>query len=41
VLLAISSLYVFAGIAIRAGGIIRRRFRSHPAPPPEPERQAS
>ena len=40
VLLALSSLYVFTGIAIRAGGIIRRRFRPHP-PPPEPERQAS
>ena len=40
VLLAISSLYVSTGIAIRAGGIIRRRFRPHP-PPPEPERQAS
>jgi len=38
VLLAISSLYVGAGIAIRAGGIIRRRFRPHP-PRPEPEHQ--
>jgi CDP-diacylglycerol--serine O-phosphatidyltransferase len=40
VLLAISSLYVGAGIAIRAGGIIRRRFRPH-TPPPQPEHQAS
>jgi CDP-diacylglycerol---serine O-phosphatidyltransferase len=40
VLLALSSLYVAAGIAIRAGGIIRRRFRPHP-PPPQPEHQAS
>ncbi len=40
VLLALSSLYVGTGIIIRAGGIIRRRFRPHP-PPPEPEHQAS
>ncbi len=40
VLLALSSLYVATGIAIRAGGIIRRRFRPHP-PPPQPEHQAS
>jgi CDP-diacylglycerol--serine O-phosphatidyltransferase len=38
VLLAISLLYVITGIAIRAGGIIRRRFRSHP-PRPHPEHQ--
>ncbi len=38
VLLAITSLYVATGIAIRAGGIIRRRFRPHP-PPPAPEHQ--
>jgi CDP-diacylglycerol--serine O-phosphatidyltransferase len=38
VLLAISSLYVATGIFIRAGGIIRRRFRRHP-PPPIPEHQ--
>jgi CDP-diacylglycerol--serine O-phosphatidyltransferase len=40
VLLAISSLYVATGIFIRAGGIIRRRFRRHP-PPPIPEHQVS
>jgi len=33
VLLALSSLYVATGIAIRAGGIVRRRFRPHPRPP--------
>jgi CDP-diacylglycerol--serine O-phosphatidyltransferase len=38
VLLAITTLYVATGIAIRAGGIIRRRFRPHP-PPPAPEHQ--
>ena len=38
VLLALSSLYVATGIAIRAGGIIRRRFRPHP-PRPQPEHQ--
>jgi CDP-diacylglycerol--serine O-phosphatidyltransferase len=40
VLLAITSLYVATGIAIRAGGIVRRRFRPHP-PPPAPEHQVS
>jgi len=40
VLLAISSLYVSTGIAIRAGGAIRRRFRPH-ATPPQPEHQTS
>lgn len=30
VLLALSSVYVATGIVIRAGGIIRRRFRPHP-----------
>jgi CDP-diacylglycerol--serine O-phosphatidyltransferase len=40
VLLALSSLYVATGIAIRAGGIVRRRFRPHP-PPPAPEHQVS
>ena len=40
VLLALSMLYVGTGIVIRAGGIIRRRFRPHP-PPPHPEHQAS
>ncbi len=40
VLLAIAALYVGTGILIRAGGAIRRRFRSHP-PPPQPEHQAS
>ena len=39
-LLALSSLYVAAGIFIRAGGIIRRRFRPHP-PRPQPEHQVS
>jgi CDP-diacylglycerol--serine O-phosphatidyltransferase len=38
VLLALSSLYVSTGIVIRAGGIIRRRFRPHP-PSPHPEHQ--
>jgi CDP-diacylglycerol--serine O-phosphatidyltransferase len=40
VLLAIASLYVSTGIFIRAGGIIRRRFRPHP-PSPHPEHQTS
>ena len=40
VLLAISAVYVSTGIFIRAGGIIRRRFRPHP-PSPHPEHQAS
>ncbi len=40
VLLALSSLYVATGIAIRAGGIIRRRFRPHP-PRPQPEHQVT
>jgi CDP-diacylglycerol--serine O-phosphatidyltransferase len=40
VLLTLASVYVATGIMIRAGGIIRRRFRPHP-PPPEPEHQAS
>ena len=40
VLLALSVLYVSTGIFIRAGGIIRRRFRPH-QPPPQPEHQAS
>ncbi len=39
VLLALSMLYVGTGIFIRAGGIIRRRFRPHP-PQPHPEHQA-
>ncbi len=39
VLLALSVLYVSTGIFIRAGGIIRRRFRPH-QPPPQPEHQA-
>ena len=44
VLLALSVLYVSTGIFIRAGGIVRRRFRPHPAPPrpaPQTEHQAS
>ena len=40
VLLALSALYVSTGIAIRAGGIIRRRFRPHPTPS-QPEHQTS
>jgi CDP-diacylglycerol--serine O-phosphatidyltransferase len=40
VLLALSSLYVATGIAIRAGGIIRRRFRPHPRRP-QPEHQVT
>jgi CDP-diacylglycerol--serine O-phosphatidyltransferase len=40
VLLAISTLYVSTGIVIRAGGIIRRRFRPH-SPPPHPEHLVS
>ncbi|MGD0436069.1 MAG: CDP-diacylglycerol--serine O-phosphatidyltransferase [Bryobacteraceae bacterium] len=40
VLLTMASVYVATGIMIRAGGIIRRRFRPHP-PPPQPEHQAS
>jgi len=40
VLLAMSSVYVATGIMIRAGGVLRRRFRPHP-PPPQPEHQAS
>jgi CDP-diacylglycerol---serine O-phosphatidyltransferase len=40
VLLVLSIVYVATGIAIRVGGIIRRRFRSHP-PPPQPEHQVS
>jgi CDP-diacylglycerol--serine O-phosphatidyltransferase len=39
VLLALSILYVGTGIVIRAGGIIRRKFRPHP-PPPQPEHLA-
>ena len=38
VLLALSVTYVATGIVLRAGGIIRRRFRRHP-PPPHPETQ--
>lgn len=40
VLLALSALYVSTGIFIRAGGIIRRKFRPHP-PSPHPEHQTS
>lgn len=40
VLLTMASVYVATGIMIRAGGIIRKRFRPHP-PPPQPEHQAS
>lgn len=38
VLLALSSAYVVTGIALRAGGILRRRFR-RPRPPAHPEHQ--
>jgi len=40
VLLGLSTVYVMSGIVIRAGGIIRRRFRPHPRPP-QPEHQVS
>jgi len=40
VLLALSVLYVSTGIFIRAGGILRRRFRPH-QPAPQTEHQAS
>jgi CDP-diacylglycerol--serine O-phosphatidyltransferase len=40
ILLAITSLYVATGIAIRAGGIVRRRFRRRP-PPQAPQHQVS
>jgi CDP-diacylglycerol--serine O-phosphatidyltransferase len=39
VLLVLAISYVGVGIAIRIGGIIRRRLRPHPQPPPEPEHQ--
>jgi len=39
VLLTLASLYVSTGIFIRAGGVIRRRFRPHP--PAHPEHQTS
>jgi CDP-diacylglycerol---serine O-phosphatidyltransferase len=39
VLLALAMLYVSTGIFIRAGGIVRRRFRPQ-QPPPQPEHQA-
>jgi CDP-diacylglycerol---serine O-phosphatidyltransferase len=35
VLLLIASVYVGSGIAIRVGGIVRRRFRRSPGPNPE------
>jgi CDP-diacylglycerol--serine O-phosphatidyltransferase len=35
VLLILMSIYVGSGIAIRLGGIVRRRFRRHPTPNPE------
>jgi CDP-diacylglycerol---serine O-phosphatidyltransferase len=38
VFLILSGTYVGSGIAIRLGGILRRRFR-HPSPPPAPEHQ--
>lgn len=38
VLLAMAIAYVGSGIVIRAGGILRRRFRRNP-PPPYPEHQ--
>jgi CDP-diacylglycerol--serine O-phosphatidyltransferase len=36
VLLAMATAYVAAGIVIRAGGVLRRRFRHPPPPPPHP-----
>jgi CDP-diacylglycerol--serine O-phosphatidyltransferase len=39
VFLIMAGSYVASGIAIRIGGIIRRRFRHH-SPPPAPEHQA-
>jgi CDP-diacylglycerol--serine O-phosphatidyltransferase len=41
VLLALAVLYVSTGIVIRAGGILRRRFRPTPPRHPEPEHQTS
>ena len=38
-LLSLTVAYVGSGIAIRAGGIVRRRMRHHPQIPPTPERQ--
>lgn len=38
VLLSLAAAYVASGIAIRIGGIVRRRFRK-PAPTPRPEHQ--
>jgi CDP-diacylglycerol--serine O-phosphatidyltransferase len=38
VLLGLSVTYVATGVVIRAGGIIRRRFRQTPTPP-HPEHQ--
>jgi len=40
VLLALAVLYVSTGIVLRAGGVIRRRFRPQP-PPPQPQHQTS
>ena len=37
-LLIMASTYVASGIAIRLGGIVRRRLR-HAPPPPHPEHQ--
>jgi len=39
VLLVLAVSYVLVGIAIRIGGIIRRRLRPHAEPPQEPEHQ--
>jgi CDP-diacylglycerol--serine O-phosphatidyltransferase len=38
-LLSLSIAYVGSGIAIRIGGILRRRMRRHPHIPPSPEHQ--
>jgi CDP-diacylglycerol--serine O-phosphatidyltransferase len=39
VLLVLAVSYVMVGIAIRIGGVIRRRLRPHAEPPQEPEHQ--
>jgi len=39
VLLVLAVSYVAVGIAIRIGGIVRRRLRPQPQTPPEPEHQ--
>jgi len=41
VLLVLALAYVASGIAIRIGGIVRRRFRQQPQPPPAEPNQAA